>query len=165
MGDERELAGNLPCRQLAVGGVELLLPDGIDYLVRLSNTGSGVLLSGTARAQAVGECARCLGPATLELKGELEGYFVTRPRDAELGDDDDGVTYVGPDGLIDLELPITAALVEAVPFVLLCRPDCAGLCPHCGADLNTEPCTCNDSPDPDHPLAALRGLWDSGALG
>jgi len=32
----------------------------------------------------------------------------------------------------------------AIPGRLLCRPDCRGLCPQCGADRNTEPCRCEE---------------------
>ena len=48
----------------------------------------------------------------------------------------------------------------ATPFVILCKEDCKGLCPTCGADLNEGPCACDSSDDidPDNPFAVLKNL-------
>ena len=53
-----------------------------------------------------------------------------------------------------------SALVLEAPFAPLHDDDCAGICPECGADLNTEPCDCASKPDPDNPFAALGDLLD-----
>ena len=50
------------------------------------------------------------------------------------------------------------------PFVVLCQPDCKGLCPHCGANLNRETCDCAVRAEEervmsdDNPFAALKNL-------
>ena len=50
------------------------------------------------------------------------------------------------------------------PFVVLCRPDCAGLCPVCGANLNRETCDCAERAEEErvmsdaNPFAALKNL-------
>ena len=64
------------------------------------------------------------------------------------------------DGKFDAAGPIEAALVYATPFVILCKEDCKGLCPTCGADLNEGPCACDSSDDidPDNPFAVLKNL-------
>jgi len=41
--------------------------------------------------------------------------------------------------MIDLEERIIEGIVSSTPDVFVCSPDCKGLCPHCGADLNEEP--------------------------
>ena len=49
-------------------------------------------------------------------------------------------------------------LVVGQPVWLLCRPDCAGLCPACGADLNLGPCDHGDEQPVDPRWEKLRGL-------
>lgn len=157
-GDAAALQGRLPLHQHQHGVMRLELPEGIAYDLKLANTGSGVLLSGSADALAITECMRCLEPARLELQAEVLAYYLLDPADADIAYEDDTAILVGPDGLVDLVEPLLAALAAELPFVALCQEDCKGLCPKCYANLNTEECTCLDEPDPDHPLAALRNL-------
>ena len=53
-------------------------------------------------------------------------------------------------------------LIMETPFVVLCRPDCKGLCPHCGANLNEGQCDCAERVREEElsnsPFAALAGL-------
>ncbi len=51
-----------------------------------------------------------------------------------------------------------SALVLEAPFAPLHADDCAGICPECGADRNTEPCGCDAGPDRDNPFAGLGEL-------
>ena len=65
------------------------------------------------------------------------------PEDAgEGGDDDDELDFslVSDDNTIALSDALLSSLVMETPFVVLCRPDCKGLCPVCGANLNEEDC-------------------------
>jgi uncharacterized protein len=56
---------------------------------------------------------------------------------------------------------IMGALVLEAPFAPLHAEDCAGICPACGADMNTDPCECDAKPDKLNPFAALGGLLDN----
>jgi uncharacterized protein len=134
------------------------LNDGISYAITLANTGGDVLLMGSARAAGVTECARCLEDAAFEVSGEVEGYFILNPdrRDERLSDDE--FTAVGDDGIVDMAVPIVAAIISELPQALLCREDCAGLCLMCGANLNEQQCDCATEPSPDSPFAALAAL-------
>jgi uncharacterized protein len=58
---------------------------------------------------------------------------------------------------LDLTEAVRQALVTQLPMRPLCRPDCAGLCARCGADLNEGPCGCPDEPADDR-WSVLRGL-------
>ena len=50
---------------------------------------------------------------------------------------------------VDVTPLVREELALGVPsHLLLCRDDCAGLCPHCGADLNAGPCACRTSAEP-----------------
>ncbi|MDR2197399.1 MAG: YceD family protein [Coriobacteriales bacterium] len=144
------------------GALSFTLAEGIAYDLCLTNTGNGVLLSGTAHACLATECSRCLEEALISVQGEVEGYFILNPKDEELSLEDDEFVVVGPDGLVDLAPAIVAAIVFELPQLVLCRDDCAGLCPICGANRNEAPCSCDLVEDlveeGDSPFLALRDL-------
>jgi uncharacterized protein len=133
----------------------------VSYEISLTNTGEGVLLAGTARAKGSSECARCLEDAPFAVEGEVQGYFILNPDRKDRESSDDEFTAVGADGVVDLAAPILAAIVYELPQVLLCKEDCAGLCPNCGANLNEQSCDCADMPSPDSPFAVLKDLVSS----
>lgn len=129
------------CRRLTVGEEEYQLQDGIAYDVVFTNAGTGVLLSGMVRAHATGECDRCLEPASFDIAGEIEEFYLfEEPEDPEAYED--GYELLGEDRIVDLGEPINDAVVMDTPFVVLCKPDCRGLCPTCGINLNVEQCDC-----------------------
>ncbi|MCL1846800.1 MAG: YceD family protein [Coriobacteriia bacterium] len=160
-GSQRELEGVLMLEQIRRGYQVFQLRAGISYQLELRNTGDGVLLRGLAQGEGVSECARCLEEAAFAVEGEVEGYYILKPDEQELGLSDDEFTAVGADGVVDLAVPITAAIIYELPQVLLCSEDCAGLCPRCGVNLNTESCDCAQKPNPDSPFAKLKDLVDS----
>ena len=71
---------------------------------------------------------------------------------------------MGEDRVIDLAEPLSDAVVMDTPFVVLCKPDCKGLCPTCGANLNHGACDCAERADEawvasdENPFAALKNL-------
>lgn len=156
----RSFKGVLDDASYKVGGVEFLLPDGIQYNLELTNTGEGVFLSGQANCTAITSCARCLAPAQIEVLGDVEGYYLLEAASSVDGYEDDEFEVIAEGGTFDIAPAIVAALVHATPFVVLCKDDCAGICPQCGADLNLEPCDCNTdgSVDELNPFAALKDL-------
>ena len=154
------LKGSYEIAQCDKGPRSFLLDGGILYDLNLVNTGGAVFISGTAVAHAHGECDRCLAPAQLELTGEVETYVVLGARGSDNQDKiDDCLVADDKDASIDLAPLIFSAVILAIPPIVLCREDCAGLCPGCGAHLNEEPCSCSvDSVDENHPFAALKDL-------
>ena len=163
-GDEYVIQGNLPAESYEVGHETYVLSHGVDYDLVFTNTGGAVLLTGMARATATTECARCLEPAVLDLAGEVEGFYITaddqqRPEGAdEYGDDE--FEHIGPDGLIDISIPLSAALVLETPLIPLCSEDCRGLCPVCGHNLNEGDCehVGVEQIDETNPFAVLKNL-------
>lgn len=140
-GDALPLAGHLDVESYTLGDHDFALPEGLDYDLVLTNTGEGVLATGIVRAHAVGTCDRCLEPAGLDLAGEVDGYYLFEEPEV-LSDDEDEADFelVSADRTIDLSGALVSALVMETPFVVLCREDCKGLCPVCGANLNEEDC-------------------------
>lgn len=162
-GDSLPVSGRIEIGSYSTGEKELALPDGVSYDVVLTHAGDGILATGIVRARAQASCDRCLEPADVDIAGEIEEYFLFQePEDADAYED--GFELVGPDRTVDLSGPIWDAMVMDTPFVILCRPDCAGLCPTCGANLNEGPCGCAERAErerlegDDNPFAVLRGL-------
>lgn len=123
----------------------------------LQKTGKQLFLK--ARIQAAGSfiCDRCTARFDLALSPEYRMFYV--PDEADAGGFDPSEVQVVSAGLpiIDLAEDVRQTVLLAVPLKLLCRPDCRGLCPHCGADLNSEPCTC-PAEETDARWEGLRGL-------
>jgi uncharacterized protein len=153
-----QLEGTLALERLSKGALDLELEDGISYSLTLTNTGRGVLLSGTARIVGTTECARCLEDARIEVEGEVVGYYILNPADGDGELSDDESIVVEPSGVVDLATPVLAAIIFELPQVVLCKEDCAGLCPHCGVNLNEQSCGCADEPPADSPFAVLDRL-------
>jgi uncharacterized protein len=92
-------------------------------------TGAGYALCLRFDATLNGPCMRCLAEA--ERVFEVLAREVSQPGEGEELES----PYV-QDGVVDLRAWARDALALTVPTQLLCRPDCAGLCPLCGTDLN-----------------------------
>ena len=118
---------------------------GIDIELRLEAVMDGVLATGTASVQAVGECVRCLR--------DLDDVVVVDFQELYLYDDP-GEEDLALDGdLLDLEPVLRDAVVLALPINPVCDPECPGLCPECGARL---------ADDPDHTHeAAIDPRWQA----
>ncbi len=131
------------------------VPQGSDLELdlRLEAVMEGVLVSGTARGRAAGECVRCLEPLESDLEVDLQELFVYPGRAHD--DDEDELREI-EDELIDLEPALRDAVVLALPFQPVCRPDCPGLCSECGARLADDPGHAHETADPR--WAALAGL-------
>jgi uncharacterized protein len=135
-------------------GIELALD------LRLESVMEGVLVTGTVRGVAGGECVRCLGDVRLELDVPIMELFAYPDRVVAEADDEDEVREFGDDDLIDLEPALRDAVVLALPFQPVCREDCPGLCSECGALLADDPEHWHDAADPR--WAALRGILEQG---
>ena len=118
-------------------GIEVIgVPPGspIEFDLRLESVVEGVLVTGSAKVQLRGSCTRCLEEIASIEEVDLQELFCYPGK--ELGDEE--ASRIEGD-LIDLEPVLRDAVVLDLPFTPLCRPDCAGLCPDCGANLNADP--------------------------
>jgi uncharacterized protein len=102
------------------------------------------------------ECRRCLEPVEVPVREDLELLFV--PPDEEESGDDENVRRL-PSGSVELDLKdaIREEVILSQSLLALCKPDCKGLCPHCGANLNFESCECTTE-ELDPRWDALRAL-------
>lgn len=134
-------------------GVALVAP--VQVKGRLSAAGEGkyywrARLGTIVRA----ECRRCLNPVDVPVDASLALVFA---RAGEGVTEEDGC-YVIPARAktLDLTAVVREELILALPHFVECRPDCRGLCPKCGANLNDGPCGCAPAGDPR--WDALRAL-------
>ncbi|QOR69473.1 DUF177 domain-containing protein [Ruania alkalisoli] len=131
--------------------------------LRLEAVMDGVLVTGAAQAVAEGECVRCLTDVSLDLDADITEMFAyPGTQDAsELGEDEELLPELDGETL-DLEPTVTDAVVLALPFRPLCRPDCPGLCPDCGIRLDeAEEGHAHENLDPRwSALTALAGAED-----
>ncbi|HEX6702115.1 MAG TPA: DUF177 domain-containing protein [Gaiellaceae bacterium] len=135
------------------GGQRYLpVPDRVpaEFVVSRASTGSVFELRFHARLH--GPCYRCLGDAVLDLPISAREYQATSPGDAE-----ELRTQYLEDDRLDVGSWARDAVALALPDKILCRPDCAGLCPVCGLDLNAEP-HAHEEDVTDHRWAALEEL-------
>ena len=123
-----------------------------------------------------GTCDRCLDDTEFEVAGEVDEYYLFHEPDEGVmeEDEEEGPDYslVGSDATIDLTDALQAAFVMEIPYVVLCKEDCSGLCPICGENLNYVDCghaaqimmEAEERRMQASPFAALRGLtFDDGA--
>jgi len=114
--------------------------------VRLVRTDRGILVQGRLHTELEIECSRCLSlfncPLTLNIEEE---YFPTT--DVDSGGqvslpDEPGHFTIDEHNILDLTEAVRQYALLAMPMKPLCREDCAGLCHHCGYNLNLGPCDC-----------------------
>ena len=123
--------------------------------LRLESVMEGVLVTGTVRGSATGECIRCLTDLEQDVEVEMTELFAYPGKQPPEDADEDDVREIEGD-LIDFEPALRDAVVPALPFQPVCRDDCPGLCSECGARLADDPDHHHDVVDPR--WAALQGL-------
>jgi uncharacterized protein len=125
-------------------GLEFDAP--VEVRGRLSRAGDDNFLWQTKlQGNARGTCRRCLTDVAIPFDLSLNVMFSADPDVAE-----DPAVYPlkAPVMQVDLQPAVREEIALAVTAFPLCREDCAGLCPRCGADLNAGPCNCKASAEP-----------------
>lgn len=113
--------------QLGEGLVSVSAGQNIDVHLRLESLGEGILATAELETIATGECGRCLEPMAMPLELEFQELFAYPEEEA--------FDYEVHDDHVDLEPLIRDAVVLALPFQPVCRPDCPGLDPKTGERL------------------------------
>lgn len=161
--ETRHYEGTLEMPVLKAGPDLYSFAEPLVWSADITNTGDAFLVTGMVEGDAVTSCARCLEDAAVRCMGEIEGYYLISG-EVETAEDLEGDEFevLPDDHTIDLVPLIEAALRVEVPLVPLCREDCKGLCPQCGANLNDGPCGCALAEErqsaPGNPFAVLKDL-------
>jgi len=149
--DEREIQ----LERLELGGQHYLpVPEKVPAELTITRAASGTVFELGFRVRLHGPCFRCLEDAVLDLPISAREYQATAPE----GDEELRTPYLRDDKL-DLSAWARDALALDLPDKILCRAECAGLCPVCGKNLNEEPHD-HGEPEPDSRWSALAELRD-----
>jgi uncharacterized protein len=130
------------------------VPEQVQAELSVTRASTGLVLGLELAVRLHGPCVRCLTDAVVDEALRLSEYQATSPDSEEL------TTPYLTDHRLDLSAWARDALILALPDKILCRPDCAGLCPVCGRDLNAEPHT-HEEEAGDPRWAALRQLKET----
>ncbi len=132
-------------------GGDLLLHD-FSGLVNVGRTPQGLLVTGEFSGTTSLECARCLKAFDQQLHWNMtELYAFNEKSVSESG------LIVPEDAKIDLEPLIRDYALLEIPISPVCKPDCKGLCPVCGQDLNVRDCGHRPQED-ESPFSPLKKL-------
>jgi uncharacterized protein len=129
------------------------VPEPVPAELTIARANTGTVLALRFHARLHGPCQRCLADAVVERELHVREYQATSPESEELA-----TPYVSDDR-VDLTQWARDSLLLSLPEQILCRSDCAGLCPVCGKDLNRDPHV-HDEAEPDPRWAALAKLRD-----
>jgi DUF177 domain-containing protein len=134
-GEEYRDEIELELEPFELGGQRYLpVPERVPAEFGVSRASTGTVFDLGFRIRLHGPCYRCLEDAVLELPIAVQEYQATSPGDAE-----ELTTQYVTDDRLDLATWARDASALALPDKILCRADCAGLCPVCGRNLNDEP--------------------------
>lgn len=124
--------------------------------IRIQPLEDGYLVRGTISGDVTVPCNRCAEPMPVHLEERFEDFEDTPSEDTAC--DGEGRIFMEKGAFyLDIAAIVWEQFVLALPPNPLCRTDCKGLCPECGANLNEGICSCShDEGDPR--MAVLRGL-------
>jgi uncharacterized protein len=126
----------------------------VDVSCSVKKVREAIVAQGTVKTVVGTDCSRCLEPVQVPVQGEFRYVLVPAPDsvgnksgvEAELNSDEVDCAYYRGD-VIDLDPIIFEQIVLQIPLKALCLESCKGLCPRCGANLNTESCGCPVGPE------------------
>ena len=154
----RTSGARLPFRQ-ELDRERLDFPAVLDYLVppvgegEIANSADLLTLQGNIHAVMRCQCDRCCREFDKTVDLPLQVRLA-----AELEDEEDPDYFLLNGDELDIDDLLESAFILGMDPQILCREDCKGLCPRCGADLNEGPCSCQPESDPR--LAVLEQLLD-----
>lgn len=122
-----------------------LAPAGdITYHLSAVMAGSDLIVTGRASVPLATVCARCLDDIRVTIAVKDLCFHFEKVRDLE----------------VDLTDDVREELLLAVPSCFYCSPDCKGICPMCGTNLNHASCSCDTRQAEPEPDAAAPSPWD-----
>jgi DUF177 domain-containing protein len=154
-GEENAAAFGFPEQAIAV-------EEPVRLGLRITRDAATIVVAGRVDVTAKRTCDRCLAPFTEDVSIDLrEVYHLgDKPLPIANPDDDDEVHFVDRRVTrLDIAPVIRQRVLLELPMKALCREDCRGLCPTCGANLNEGTCACDAAPT-DPRWQALQDLRD-----
>ncbi|MDO8848318.1 MAG: DUF177 domain-containing protein [Coriobacteriia bacterium] len=155
LGASIALDADVEIPQIVLGTESFMPTRPMRLIADITNTGAGIVASGTLDAEFHATCSRCLKEFPLQVNAPLEAFYVAHGQEHELPEEQE-FGYIN-EGAVDLMEQMLASLVLELPYAPLHAEDCPGICPQCGADLAEGPCDCQPGGS-DSPFAVLKDL-------
>jgi uncharacterized protein len=132
-------------------------PGPIDIQCCITVLGQEYWIEMLAGTEGEFECDRCCSSFSRRIQGEVKTLYTRETLKSGALDRSDIRIIPAGENELNLSADLIDALLLALPAKILCREDCAGLCPGCGADLNRTTCGCGGQ-EPDPRWDALKKL-------
>jgi uncharacterized protein len=121
--------------------------------------GAEIRIRGHLATRLEASCDRCLGAVAIPVEHDFDLFYrpvktIAKEEEIEISEDELGIGFYSGDG-IELADVATEQVILSVPMKVICRADCRGLCPVCGANRNLVSCHC-PRPREDSPFASLK---------
>jgi uncharacterized protein len=129
--------------------------DKVNVDVALEKGHGQILLKASIQTTRICICDRCLASFAKPLTNSYEMVYMYDSLTPPSGDEEEVKFITRETHEIDIAEDVRQMICLAVPMKMLCRDDCAGLCPVCGSNLNSDACGCKDD-DIDLRWAVLR---------
>jgi uncharacterized protein len=129
-----------------------LILNNLSGVVRVTRTAQGLLVQVKLRAEGEAECGRCLDSFSQTLETDFTELYAFTPNSVT-----ESGLLVPENGKIDLAPLAREEMLLAYPISPVCKPDCKGLCPICGENLNQATCN-HENDDIDPRLDTLKSL-------
>jgi uncharacterized protein len=157
--DEVEFSTTYDPGVLDFRGAEVEQPSALFF------AGSAELVSGEIRIRGHLEgvvrrgCDRCLEPMEIPIGKDLDLFYqprrtIDREEEVEIANKESEISFFMGDG-VELKDLVSEQVILSVPMKAVCRPECKGLCPACGANRNVTNCGC-EGPECESPFAGLK---------
>jgi uncharacterized protein len=149
----------IPSEDPMWAGMEQPWAGPVDVHFRVSVAGTGeVVARGHVHGMVRYECRRCLEPVERTYDADLTLVFVDEQESGEAEAGDGGLHVIrATDSVLDLSRAVREEVFLSVEPYVVCDPECKGLCPRCGTNLNEGTCSCGAS-ELDPRWDALRKL-------
>ena len=145
------LSEQLPEMELAGSRIRFAEPVVLD--AEYSYDGEGFLVTGTLSSSVIMNCTKCNEEFVKEFSVDYSERFMKVTE--EEAEEQEVYSYSGD--VLELDKMVSDLILLNAPMYGLCRPDCKGLCPVCGTNLNQSQCSCTEE-DEKNPFSILKGL-------
>ncbi len=133
----------------------------VDFSGSVTNNNGMLVLKGLAKVSYSTVCDRCGEKIEQELSIPIDEDIIERSQAEDLAEEsleDDRFTFSG--NTLELDRILADCLITSVPMAHICRENCPGLCPICGAEMKREGCDCQQADPTDSRFEALKGFFD-----
>lgn len=151
-----EVAGD--AREYFPADIEPASPINVNVVV--TDRGEYVSVCVETSLEYTAPCARCLAPANGTASTKFERIVAAHGSFSNEDDYDDEDILTVTEGEIDVDRDVLEETALAMPDILLCREDCAGLCPKCGKRRDGGECKCGETREIDPRMKIFEKLLD-----